>query len=134
AGNPGEFKIRILRGQPGIDLLFRDKQQRAMTAFAQLLGQSNARRKVSASAAAGDDELTHAITSSSVRRLRSRAGFDQLRALLMITPTSRPMRSRLDSPALMKGSDMPLVGSSPVTTPRFTIACRVISRSAPLTR
>ena len=50
-----------------------------------------------------------------------RAARPQVRWVLMKTPTIMPMRSRLESPALMNGSDMPLVGKMPVTTPRVKI-------------
>ena len=89
---------------------------------------------VATGAATGDDEAVHACTSRIAPEPRGSVARPQLRWELRMMPSSIPISIRLERPALMKGSDMPLVGNTPVTTPMLMIAWTQISRMQPRAR
>src|ERR1019366_3428770 len=133
AGHPDELEMRVFLDQPRIHLLLADKQRGRMTAGDEPLGQRNARGKMSAGPAAGNEKPAHASTSCIERERPPSAARPHVRWVLSRMPRSSPMSSRLESPALMNGSDIPLVGNTPVTTPRLIMACRQISSRQPVT-
>jgi hypothetical protein len=121
AGHALETQPGVFLDQARVHLLHADEEGCLVPARREALGERDARRDVAPGAAAGDEEPAHARTSRIDPAPFGSPARPQVRWVLIRMPTSRPMSRRLDRPALMKGSDIPLVGRTPVTTPRLMI-------------